>query len=92
VITEAQRQTNIERVRIPTMKSPILGGIGGEARTFGGRQRYTKLGTDLRVTVGPRTVNVYRVIVPGKVEFLANYKTREVNLDELRTLLEREKP
>jgi len=60
-----------EHVRVPTQRSPLYGGIGGEACTFEGRSRYQKPGTNLRVTVGPRTVNVYR----------------DVDLDELLTLL-----
>jgi hypothetical protein len=79
-------QTAQEHVRIPTMRSPVFGGIGGERRTFGGRERYRKPGTPLRVTVGLRTVNVYVVTDRGP-RFLANYQTREVDLNELRELL-----
>ncbi len=75
-----------EHVRVPTQRSPLYGGIGGEARTFGGRSRYQKPGTNLRVTGGPRTVNVYRVTAGG-ASFIANYQTRDGDLDELLTLL-----
>lgn len=51
--------TLVEEVRIPTMRSPVFGGCGGEVRKFGGRARFIR-GED-RVTVGPRTVNFYRV-------------------------------
>ena len=82
----ADGQTAQEVVRVPTVRSPLYGNTGGERRTFGGRQRYTKLGTTVRVTIGSRTVNVYRV-VDGNTEFLANYKTREIDQEELFNLL-----
>ena len=82
----AAGQTAQEIVRVPTVRSPLYGNTGGERRTFGGRQRYTKPGTNVRVTIGPRTVNVYRV-VDGKTEFLANLKTNKIDLDELFNLL-----
>jgi hypothetical protein len=73
-------QTAVERVRIPTARSPVFGGIGGEARDFGGRTRYAKPGTNLRVTVGPRTTNVYRVL-GGRTEFVANLKTSDPDFE-----------
>ena len=65
-------------VRIPTTRSPVYGGLGGERRTLGGRARYALPGTDLRVTVGPRTVNVYHSRDGGKTEFVLNERTRHL--------------
>lgn len=76
--------TATEHVRIPTMKAPVLGGMGGERRTLGGRSRYVLPGTDLRVTVGPRTTNIYYVRA-GKTEFVLNERTKDL---EDRTLKE----
>jgi hypothetical protein len=77
-------ETRQEHVRIPTMRAPVLGGMGGERRTLGGRARYALPGTDLRVTVGPRTTNVYYSRGGGKVEFVLNEKTKELTAAELR--------
>lgn len=79
--------TRTEVVRVPTVRSPLLGGIGGERRTFGGRQRFTKAGSTVRITVGPRTVNVYRV-EQGATTFLANYNTKQLAAGELQAILE----
>lgn len=57
-------QTDTQTVRIPTSKCPVYGrGAygGGEVRTFGGRERLAKPGTEWKVTVGTRSVNFYRV-------------------------------
>jgi hypothetical protein len=51
--------TRTEHVRIGTSRSPVYGGIGGEARTFGGRQRFRKPDSDLYVTVGRNSVCFY---------------------------------
>lgn len=59
-------QTRIEHVRVPTKESPILGGTGGVIASFGGRERYTKEGTDIRATVGLRTTSIYRSEGSGK--------------------------
>lgn len=75
-----------ETVRIPTMKSPVLGGHGGERRTLGGRARYSLPGTDLRVTVGPRTVNVYYAR-GGKTEFVLNEGTKYLTAQTLRDVV-----
>lgn len=77
-------ETRLEHVRIPTMASPVLGGMGGERRTLGGRARYALPGTDLRVTVGPRTTNVYYARGSGKVEFVLNEKTKQLTAQVLR--------
>jgi hypothetical protein len=61
-------RTASETVRIPTMKAPVFGGIGGEVRTFGGRLRLVK-GEIRRVTVGPRTVNFYEMGPDGRANF-----------------------
>lgn len=63
--------------RVPTRRPPVLRQSGGEVRLFGGRLRFELVGTSLRATVGPRTVNVYRVKTEG-VEFIANWRTRDV--------------
>ncbi len=70
-------------VRIPTTRSPIYGGLGGERRALGGRARYALPGTDLRVTVGPRTVNVY-FSRAGKTEFVLNETTKDLDAQALR--------
>jgi hypothetical protein len=78
--------TATEHVRIPTMKSPVLGGMGGERRTLGGRARYVLPGTDLRVTVGPRTTNLYYVR-GGKTEFVLNESTKDLDPSVLRDVV-----
>ena len=76
-------ETREEVVRIPTMKSPVYGGTGGERRTLGGRTRYALPGTNLRVTVGPRTTNVYFSRGGGKTEFVLNEKTKRLTAQAL---------
>ena len=71
-------ETRQEHVRIPTMSAPVLGGMGGERRTLGGRARYALPGTDLRITVGPRTTNIYYARGAGKTEFVLNEHTRDL--------------
>lgn len=68
--------TEQQQVRIPTVKNPVFGGVGGERRTFGGRTRFAK--GDLRATVGKITTCIYRK-VPGQrdVVFLANVPTKD---------------
>ena len=80
-------ETREEVVRIPTMRSPVLGGMGGERRTLGGRARYALPGTDLRVTVGPRTTNVYYSRGAGRTEFVLNARTKDLADDELRVVI-----
>jgi hypothetical protein len=80
-------QTREEIVRIPTMRSPVYGGIGGERRTLGGRARYALPGTDLRVTVGPRTTNVYFSRGGGKTEFVLNEHTKQLTAQALRDVV-----
>lgn len=75
-----------QRVRIPTTAAPVYGGIGGKLATFGGRQRFSKENCPIRVTVGKGTTNVYRV-VNKQTEFIANLKTKEIDLDAFRQLL-----
>ncbi len=79
-------ETREEIVRIPTTRSPIYGGTGGERRTLGGRDRYALPGTDLRVTVGPRTTNVY-YSRRGKTEFVLNEKTKDLTAQMLRDVV-----
>lgn len=80
-------ETAEQVVRIPTMRSPVYGGLGGERRTLGGRARYALPGTDLRVTVGPRTTNVYFSRGGGKTEFVLNEKTKELTAPALRDVV-----
>ncbi len=77
-------ETAEQVVRIPTMRSPVYGGLGGERRTLGGRARYALPGTALRVTVGPRTVNVYLSRGGGKTEWVLNEKTKALTALVLR--------
>lgn len=78
-------RTAEDMVRVGTARCPVLGGMGGQVRTFGGRSRFA-LG-DLRATVGPRTICIYRA-VPGrrKPEWIANVPTR--CLADLRAVLD----
>jgi hypothetical protein len=80
-------ETAEQIVRIPTMRSPVYGGLGGERRTLGGRARYALPGTDLRVTVGPRTTNVYLSRGGGKTEFLLNEHTKQLTAQTLRDVV-----
>ena len=50
---EQDGQTDVKQVRVPTMKSPVFGGTGGELVKMGGRDRWKK--GQRRVTVGART-------------------------------------
>ena len=76
-------ETTEQIVRIPTTQSPVYGTLGGERRTLGGRERYALPSTDLRVTVGPRTINVY-FSRAGKTEFVLNESTRQLTAQTLR--------
>lgn len=80
-------ETAEQIVRIPTMKSPVYGGLGGERRKIGGRARYALPGTDLRVTVGPRTTNVYFSRGGGKIEFILNERTKHLTAQALRNVV-----
>jgi hypothetical protein len=84
--------TKEERVRIPTSKSPVFGASGGELRTLGGRARYAMPGTNVRVTVGGRTVSVYKRGSGGNlgVAFLGegNYPTKGFTVEQLQRALE----
>jgi hypothetical protein len=77
-------ETRKEVVRVPTQRSPLLGRGGGELRSFGGRQRLSKPGTDLRATVGPRTTFVYRALGGGKVESILHASTVGLELAVIR--------
>lgn len=66
----ADGATREEMVRVPTFKSPLLGRGGGELRTFGGRTRFLRPGTNRKVTVGIRTTVFYRVIDGQTREFV----------------------
>lgn len=79
--------TTEQIVRIPTMRSPVYGGLGGERRTLGGRARYALPGTELRVTVGPRTTNVYYSRGGGKTEFVLNEHTKQLTAQTLRDVV-----
>ena len=60
--------TRAEVVRVPTMRCPVFGGIGGERRAFGGRPRFAK--GDQRCTVGKRTTCFYTMSSEGPTGFL----------------------
>lgn len=53
--------TPTEHVRIPTVKNPVYGGLGGKPATFGGRARYSHP-SGVKATVGKVTTCVYLVI------------------------------
>lgn len=69
-------ETRQETVRVGTSASPVLGGTGGEMRTFGGRVRFELPGTDRRATVGPQTTQLYRVI-DGKAQDFVSLTTSD---------------
>jgi hypothetical protein len=69
-------ETRQETVRVGTSASPVLGGTGGELRTFGGRARFELPGTDRRATVGPQTTQLYRVI-DGKAQDFVGVTTSD---------------
>lgn len=76
-------ETDQLHVRIPTVQNPVFGGIGGERATFGGRARFEHPLTKVRVTVGPQTVNFYRVgprkvIGRPEITMLGAAKTRDI--------------
>ena len=83
----AAGSTREEVVRVGTARSSVLGGIGGERRTFGGRARFALPGTDTKATVGSRTIYLY-CHAPGRplVE-IAHLRTRDVTVSDLRDLL-----
>lgn len=74
--------TREETVRVPTRKSPVFGGVGGELKTLGGRTRFKLPGTDFRATVGPRTVSVYRV-ERGEATSFSNFAAKEFTAADL---------
>lgn len=71
-------------VHIPTVRSPVFGGLGGERRTIAGRARYILPGTDLHATVEPRTPNLY-FSRGGKIEFILNAHTRDLTRPQLQS-------
>jgi len=75
-------QTRTETVRIPTSRSPLFGGIGGEIRTFGGRTRLSR-GDRRRVTVGKRTTCFY-VLVEKEARDFVSVDTKDI--ERIRTL------
>ena len=80
-------QTQSDTVRMATTTSPVYGGIGGEIRTFGGRERWRKGQTRFFCTIGPRTVCVYSMM-KGTFCALLNCPTKEPDrvLDCLRAV------
>lgn len=68
--------TELAHIRIPTMRAPVFGGIGGELRTLGGRQRFKK--GERRCTVGKRTTCFYRVKGRETSDFV-NIPTKNVD-------------
>lgn len=73
--------TSTETVRIPTTRSPVFGGMGGELRTFGGRSRFQKM--NWFVTVGPRTVNFYKRAADGPAGMIQAKTSDVVRIREL---------
>lgn len=76
----ADGETQTETVRVPSRgAAPVLnhGKSGGRLRTIGGRQRYTNARTGVRVTVGTRTVYIYRVN-NGQPETIARWDVADL--------------
>lgn len=69
-------ETPTQSYRAGSSSNPIYGGIGGGLCTVGGRQRFTKPGSALRVTVGKVSTCFYEV-VNGVTRYIANVPTRE---------------
>ena len=69
-------------VRIPTVRSPAFNGgrSGGELAHYGGRPRFVLQGSNVKATVGPRTVNIYRLEGHGLdgVHGIAHLKTSDL--------------
>ncbi len=80
-------ETREEMVRIPTKKSPLYGCSGGELVKLGGRQRFALGDTNLKATVGKRTLAVYRIDGKGLagVRGIASLDTSD--LDRLSSVL-----
>lgn len=76
-------------VRIPTVRSPSFNGgrSGGELAHFGGRPRFVLQDSNVKATVGQRTVNIYRSEGGGLegVRGIAHLKTSD--LDGLKAAL-----
>ena len=82
----ADGETARTAVRVPTVANPLFGKAGGVLTTFGGRVRFAKPGTNIRATVGTRTVCLYRVH-PGRchgdrVSHIAMLRVKDI--DELK--------
>lgn len=87
----ADGATQQEQVRIPTARSPVYGGIGGELRTLGGRARFALPGTQVRATVGGRSVCLYLKGPRGMkgVRFLGeNLPAKDFTHEQLQRALE----
>ena len=78
----ADGQTSEQIARVPTIRSPIFGSIGGERRVFGGRSRYVLPGTTMRATVGIRTTNVYHVR-GGTIGMILMEKTKDLDREQI---------
>ncbi len=78
-------QTREEVVRIPTKSSPLFGRSGGELAKLGGRQRFALGTTNIKATVGKRTVALYRVEGLAGVTGIASLDTSDI--DRLRGVL-----
>ena len=84
-------ETRAETVRVPTTRSLLLnhGRSGGELRTFGGRSRFALVGTNLRATVGPRTVNLYHFYEDSRLaRFILNARTKTLTAEILREAID----
>lgn len=64
-----------ETVRIPTVETPVYGGIGGKLTTLGGRQRFMLPGTSIKVTVGKITTYFYEVLPNQPMRGIAHLQT-----------------
>lgn len=80
-------QTREEIVRIPTKNSPLYGRSGGELAKLGGRQRFALGTTNIKATVGKRSVAVYRIEGQGLagITGIASFDTSDI--DRLRSVL-----
>lgn len=65
-----------EAVRVPTSRSPVFGGMGGELREFGGRRRFAL--RDRRCTIGPRVVCFYRKAADGQAADFVRLPTKDL--------------
>lgn len=76
-------ETASQTIRTGSASSPVLGHgkSGGRISTIGGRLRLGVEGSNLRVTVGARTVCVYELQDNGRPpNYLATFNTAEIDV------------